>query len=191
MILQLLSSSLSQDEIIWDQRGGDAWITEAGYLSGDILTFHPKECCVRWYGRNGMALVRMFQLSKIPLDAIFCLLDDPSVDNGHSQKRLCIAILLSSNELLIYYATGERYEIMLPAPCKYLLACSEGLLLQGILCDIQDPVLPTEFDIETLGDEIEAFLLDTNKGKSRIENNVVLHLVSPNSPVDVISITLR
>jgi hypothetical protein len=182
MALQIdLLSTLSLDEKICTQHGGHVWIHQESYLHGDFLTLNQKEKSVKWFHQGGNAIFRNYQFQKEPLDAVFCILNKHmitsinTVDGKREEKQLCVAILVSPNELHIYFQSGEKYEMMLPAACKYLLATSLGLLLQGTIFNVIEPILPEESQFQSA---------ETH------DTNVVLFLNSPYSSVDIINVTL-
>jgi hypothetical protein len=210
-----LLSSLSNHERICDQRGTNVWITEAGYLSGDFLTISEKDCIVRWYSSHGTSIFRSFSFKEPPLDSVFCLLSPFSVDSSAStynmkkedQKRLNlgVAVLVSAYELQIFYSTGERYETMLPAASKYLLACPLGIVLQASIVNVteSDSILPSDSahsrflrsideneSFHDTGDDDIAIELNNAANASK-DTNVILYLSSPNSSVDFITSSYR
>jgi hypothetical protein len=186
-------ASLSKNEKLCNQHGGNNWITQEGFLNGDFLTLNKKEKTVKWYSKGGTAVLRSFQFESEPLDAVFCLLNVDSVDSSGPEdptttddKRLCIAVLVSTNELHIYYQSGEKFEMLLPASCKYLLATSRGLLLQGTIFNVIENVVLDDTMISPPAE-------NNNDGNPHPHNdtNVVLFLHSPHSSVDIISTTLQ
>jgi hypothetical protein len=208
-------TSVSNLERICDQRGSNTWITEAGYLSGDFLTINEKDCTVRWYSSCGTSLFRSFSFKEPPLDSIFCLLNPFSVENvvttdsikmkDRKGLKLGVAVLVSAYELHIFYATGERYETMLPAASKYLLSCPLGILLQASIVNVpdSDSILPSDSahsrflrsidENESFRDTGDEDITNELKNATSLpkDTNVILYLNSPNSSVDFIASSYR
>lgn len=131
MALDLQSiRSLPSSHIAYDQCGGE--------LDGQVLCFDRSSSCMSWYSNGGVQLFKQFHLSAAPELAIFCRFDashshSPYHDSGGAGDvvvKNAVAILLPNDDLRLYMASGETYDIHLPYPVRRMLAAPYGLLFQ-------------------------------------------------------------
>lgn len=138
MALSIIQSrTLPPGERVCPQYGGSDWIVEEGLLAGDFLTIND-DGDVRWFGSHGARVIRSYSFLRAPLQAVFCLFNEPSQagisgspsGSEKAVKILSVAILVNEFELQIHYHSGEKFEIYLPVAVSFIASTPLGLLLQ-------------------------------------------------------------